>query len=171
MASRRRRRGRDGGGDDDDDADAPDDLATLRPVGGHVRPSPAAAAASASAAASRSRSRSSATTSSSTTTSSTTSSSTTTSVISQLVEWHQRHGLPAVTYQLVRRADLSEGWLQCPFDPAHSVPPDRYRAHLNKCKAVHDPDGRLQVCTFDETHIMPKVRPRTPHHARPAPRA
>lgn len=78
--------------------------------------------------------------------------------MSLLGAWHQRHGLPAPTYQLLRRAELQEGWLRCPFDPAHTVPPDRYRAHLQKCRMSHDPQGLLRVCPFDEAHIVNKVR-------------
>jgi hypothetical protein len=78
--------------------------------------------------------------------------------VSLLGTWHQRHGLPAPTYQLLRRAELQEGWLRCPFDPAHTVPPDRYRAHLQKCRMSRDPQGLLRVCPFDEAHIVARVR-------------
>ena len=48
-----------------------------------------------------------------------------------------------------------EKHLQCPFDPSHSIIPERMGKHLRKC-SVNNADiaSKMKMCPFSSTHIL-----------------
>ena len=51
-----------------------------------------------------------------------------------------------------------EKHVTCPYDPSHSILPERLYKHVKKC-ALQNPDKALatmKVCPFLSTHIIPK---------------
>ena len=48
-----------------------------------------------------------------------------------------------------------EKHVTCPYDPTHSILPERLHKHLRKC-ALQNPDlvSKMRVCPFLSTHIV-----------------
>ena len=50
---------------------------------------------------------------------------------------------------------MNERHLTCPFDPTHSILPDRMLKHIEKCKKInHEIASKMKVCPFSKTHYL-----------------
>ena len=49
----------------------------------------------------------------------------------------------------------NERHLTCPFDPSHSILPDRMLRHIEKCKKINQEiASKMKVCPYSKTHYL-----------------